>query len=178
MRSVKYHVAVTLDGFLAHADGSFEGFTMAGDHADEYLASLASYGAVLMGRRTYEAGLKCGVTDPYPALDSYVFSRTLQKSPSPRVQIIADDAATVVQRLKQQAGRDLYLCGGGELASTLFAAGLIDEVLLKVNPVLLGAGIAIAPRLGHRVALDLLSTKVYKNGVLLLRYAVLPSTPH
>ena len=69
-------------------------------------------------------------------------------------------------------GKDIYLCGGGTLASTLFDAGLIDEVLIKLNPVMLGTGKPLAPRLTQLVGLELLSTKAYSSGVVLLHYAV------
>jgi dihydrofolate reductase len=172
MRKLKYHVATTVDGFLAREDDSYDFFPMTGDHVTEYLASFATYDTVLMGRRTYEPALKVGVTDPYPALETYVFSRSMKESPNPRVKLVSDDAVGVVRRLKEQPGKDLYLCGGGDFASTLFEAGLIDEVLIKFSPVLLGSGIPIVARLREVVKLDLRSTKVYSNGVLLLQYAV------
>jgi dihydrofolate reductase len=172
MRKLKYHVAATVDGFIAREDDSFDCFPMEGDHVTDYLASFASYDTVLMGRRTYEVGLKVGVTDPYPTMETYVFSRSLLESPNPRVTLVAEDAAGMVRRLKEQEGKAIYLCGGGKLAAGLFAEGLIDEVLIKLNPLLLGAGIPVTPGLRGVTNLELLSTKVYQNGVLLLQYAV------
>jgi dihydrofolate reductase len=172
MRKLVYHIAITADGFIARKDHSFDCFPMEGDHVTDYLASFAGYGAALMGRRTYELGLKVGVTDPYPTMETYVFSRTLKESPNPRVKVVAEDALGVIRKLKEQEGKPLYLCGGGEFAGMLLAEGLVDEVLLKLNPLLLGAGIQVAPGLPKHVNLTLLSTKVYRNGVLLLHYAV------
>ncbi|ADO76027.1 dihydrofolate reductase family protein [Stigmatella aurantiaca] len=172
MRKLTYHVATTADGFIARADGSWDFFPTEGGHIPEFVAAMNSYGAVLMGRKTYEVGLKVGVADPYPHLDSYVFSRTLKESPSPRVKLVSGDAAAVVRTLKAREGRDLWLCGGGELASVLFAEGLIDEVLLKLNPVLLGSGTPLLTHLKDPTRLELLSTKVYRGGVVLLHYSV------
>jgi dihydrofolate reductase len=181
MRKLKYHIASTLDGFIAREDHSFDCFMQErlvkeSEHLTDYLASFATYDTALMGRRTYEIGLKVGVTDPYPAMETYVFSRSLKESPNPRVKLIADDAAGTVRRLKEREGKDIYLCGGGELAAMLLAEGLIDEVLVKLNPLLLGSGIPLSPRLRSLVDLDLLSTKVYRNGVLLMRYSVIPGS--
>jgi dihydrofolate reductase len=173
MRKLKYHVAATVDGFISREDGSWDFFPQEGDHIPEYIAALkTSYDTVLMGRRTYEPALKVGVTDPYPWLETYVFSRTMKESPNPRVKLVAEDALGVVRRLKEGEGRDLYLAGGGTFATALLDAGLVDEVLVKLNPLLLGAGISLSPGLRAVMNLELLSTKVYRNGVLLLQYAV------
>jgi dihydrofolate reductase len=174
MRKLIYHVASTADGFIAREDDTYDCFPLnpKDEHLTDYFASLASYGVVLMGRRTYEIGLKVGVTDPYPHLETYVFSRSMKQSPNPKVKLISDDAMGVVRRLKEQEGKPIYLCGGGEFASTLIDEGLVDEVLLKLSPLLLGSGIPLSPRLRGHVNLQLLSTKVYGNGVVLLRYAV------
>ncbi|MDI1432040.1 dihydrofolate reductase family protein [Polyangium sorediatum] len=175
MRKLVYHVAITADGCIAREDHSFDFFVMEGDHAADYLTSLAGYGAVVMGRRTYDVGLKVGVTDPYPTLETYVFSRTLKESPNPRVKIIAEDAVGAIRKLKAQEGKPMYLAGGGDFAAMLLAEGLVDEVLFKLNPVLLGGGIPVVSRLAAPVNLDLVSTKVYRNGVVLLQYEVRPS---
>ncbi|AKQ68827.1 Dihydrofolate reductase [Myxococcus hansupus] len=179
MRKLKYHVATSVDGFIAHEDDTYGAFMQKrliedSEHVMDFIASLATYTTALMGRRTYEVGLKEGVTDPYAKMDTYVFSRTMKESPNPRVTLVADDAVGEVRRLKAQEGGDIYLSGGGAFAGVLFAEGLIDEVLLKVNPLILGAGIPLVSSLRTVVDLELKSTKVYGNGVLLLRYAVIP----
>ena len=172
MRKLKYHVATTLDGFIALEDGSFDCFPIEGEHVADYLESLKSYDAVLMGRRTYEVGLRVNITDPYPFLKSYVFSRTMKKSPNERVEVVADNAIEMVRKLKDEEGADIYLCGGAELATELFKEGLIDEVILKVNPLLLGSGIPLLHDIGRHIDLELVGSKVYSSGVLLLSYRV------
>ena len=172
VRKLKYHVAITADGFIAREDGSFDCFPMEGEHVADYLKSLQSYGTVLMGRNTYEVGLKMGVTDPYPHLKSYVFSRTMRQSPDERVEVVGEDSVEVVRRLKAETGKDIYLCGGADLATTLFKERLIDEVILKVNPLLLGSGIPVMFDIGKYVNLELIDSKVYESGVVLLSYRV------
>jgi dihydrofolate reductase len=173
MRKIIYHVASSLDGCIAEHDGSFECFMpIEGEHVSDYLEALQSYGAVLMGRSTYEVGLKQGVTNPYPHMQSYVFSRTLERSPDENVELISGDAADFVRGLKNQPGKPIYLCGGGELAATLLEAKLIDEIVVKLNPLLIGGGIRMFPRMKKPVYLELTGSKVYNSGVVLLLYRV------
>ena len=86
MRKLKYYMACSVDGFIAHEDGSFDGFLTEGEAIADYFESLDQFGAVLMGRKTYEVGLKEGKTDPYPHLESYLFSRSMRESPDERVR--------------------------------------------------------------------------------------------
>lgn len=73
-------------------------------------------------------------------------------------------------------GGPVYLAGGGRLARSLLEAGLIDELVVKLNPVLLGSGIALAPGLSTSVPLVLRSTKTHDSGVVVLRYSTATAT--
>ena len=173
MRKLKYHVATTLDGFIAHQDHTVGGFMDEGEHVTDYFNSLKNdYDVVLMGRRTYEFGFQFGVTDPYPWMKQYVFSRTMEKSPDPNVELVSEDVIDLVTNLKKGAGKDIYLCGGGGLATALLAEDLIDEIVLKVNPILFGTGVPLFSETIKQIDLELISSKNYQNGVLLLQYSV------
>lgn len=173
MRKLQYHVASTLDGFVAHQDHTIDGFLAEGEHVTDYLQSLKSdYEVALMGRRTYEFGLQFGVTNPYPWMRQYVVSRTMKENPDPHVQVVTENVIDVVRELKAETGKAIYLCGGAELATTLFAADLIDDIILKLNPVVFGSGIPLFSGAIKQTALELTGSKVYDNGVVLLHYRV------
>lgn len=178
MRKLKYYIASTIDGFIAHKNGSFDGFLMTGDHVSDYVAALQNFDAVLMGRKTYEAGMKEGITSPYPHMQQFVISRTLQTSPDEAITVVADRLPDLVRNLKAEGDpdKDIYLCGGGQLATTLLAEELIDEIILKINPVLFGTGIPLFSGVQSDVLstrLHLLDHNIYSNGLVLLFYGVL-----
>lgn len=171
MRRLIYYVATTVDGFIAAADHTVDAFRHEGDHAADYLAALKGYDTIVMGRKTWEFGRDLGVTDPYPWAETVVFGH-FEGRPDPRVRFTADDPGTVIRALKQREGSPIYLAGGGKLARALFDARAIDELIVKVNPVLLGAGILLAPSLAQRVALRLRGCTMHDSGVVVLRYDV------
>lgn len=168
MRKLKYHVSASVDGYLLDREPRAE----AADDTVRYLQSLHAYGIVLMGRGAYEAHLQAGVEDPYPHLMSYVFSRSLRIRAGSPVEVIADDAAAWVRRLKACPGKDLYLCGGTRLAASLFQAGLIDEVVVELNPVLRGSGRRLLPELEGGIDLRRESGVAYDDGTVTLTYRV------
>lgn len=176
-RKVVYYVAMTVDHYIAHEDETVDGFLAEGDHIPDYLKSLRDYDTVLMGRRTYEWGYQFGVKagEPVPTyahMMQYVFSRTMPDSQHEQLQVIREDAAEFVRRLKAQDGGAIYLCGGGALAGYLLNHALVDEMILKLNPVVFGKGIPVFGDSSRGFGLTLLDTKIYNNGVLFLHYAV------
>jgi dihydrofolate reductase len=181
MRSLIYYVATSLDGCIAHADGTWAGFAGEGPHADEYVAWMRSCSAVVMGRATYEVAPRMGVVDPYPYLETYVFSRTLPPVDHPNVHVIRDDARAYIAAMKRRPAANgstspIYFAGGGAFAASILAAGLIDEVVIKLNPFLMGNGVRVTEALPSFVPLTLTATKDYGNGVLLLTYRPTPAT--
>jgi dihydrofolate reductase len=172
MRKLIYHCAITVDGFVAGEGGSIDFFEMQGPHVDDFIAGFSGFDDAIMGRKTYEVGLRMGVEDPYPFLKTHVASRTMKESTNPKVKIVSENVAQYVHELKQQEGKDIWLVGAGELAAALFAENLIDEITLKINPVAIGTGIPMIAFLKHPTQLKLLNSKVYENGVVLLSYQV------
>lgn len=178
-RKLVYYVAMTVDHYIAHEDETIDGFATEGHHIGDYLNSLRDYDTVLMGRRTYEWGYQFGVQPGQPVptyghMMQYVFSGSMPDYQHEQMQVIRDDPSQFVRQLKASEGGAIYLCGGGQLAGQLLDEGLVDELILKVNPVIFGQGIPVFGDLKRTMSLCLLDTKIYNNGVIFLRYAVAP----
>ncbi|GAB4214197.1 MAG: dihydrofolate reductase family protein [Synechococcales cyanobacterium] len=173
MGQLKYYVAATLDGFIAHTDGSFDGFVWDDQMIADFLADLKQFGTVLMGRKTYEVGLKEGKTSPYPDMRQILFSTSMTSSPDPAVELVQDDVVQVVQSLKKESELDIWLCGGSQLASTLLKANLIDQVIVKLNPVIFGSGIPLFSLAVPMTGLQMFRQKSYpESGIVVIYYQV------
>ncbi|HLL52259.1 MAG TPA: dihydrofolate reductase family protein [Myxococcaceae bacterium] len=173
MRKLVYDVAMTLDGFISHEDGSVDGVIQDGPHVTEYIERLRGYDTVIMGRNTYEAGYRYGAKPGargYPHMRHYIFSKTLRFGADAQVDVVSSDELAVVRRLKDEDGPSVYLCGGGALAGFLLEHGLIDQLVIKLNPVVFGHGIRLFGGSTRKVHTRLIESRSYDNGVALLRY--------
>lgn len=185
MRDLVYYVATTLDGFIARPDGSFHEFPWGdafGAHLMEHYpetfpaqfrqddAPNQRFDTVLMGRATYDVGLREGIASPYPTLRQYVFSATLDESPSDEVTLVSSDAVERVRALRMEEGKDIWLCGGAKLAGALHAAGLIDAFILKVNPIVFGRGIPLLAGDAEADNLSLEAVERFDSGHVILSY--------
>lgn len=169
MRRVRYGVGMSLDGFIA--DVGDDTAWMIGDPGYDSKPFFASVDTVLVGRRSYEVMLRHGARS-YPALRTYVFSRTLKQSDYPEVTIVADDSVAAVAELRTEHGKDIWLCGGGELFRSLLEADLVDTVEVGVSPILLGQGRPFLPLLAESRRLRLTHHEAFPSGLLVLHYDV------
>ncbi|MER6140934.1 dihydrofolate reductase [Streptomyces sparsogenes] len=169
MRKLVYYVAVSIDGFIAGPGGEFDFYPEAPDMVEYLRAEFPEtmpthirphiglegvpnkrFGAVIMGRGSYQPGLDAGMTSPYAHLRQYVVSRSIPEIADPAVELVPEDPIGLVRRLKaEDAEGDIWLCGGGVLAGQLLPE--IDELILKRYPVVAGGGVpAFAEGFGPR----------------------------
>ena len=172
MRKITFGGANSLDNYLARPDHAVD-WLLWGDEAAAVMADFwKTIDTVLMGRKTYEVAARSGLKDGYPLVKNYVFSRTLMEEPSAGITVIRGDAAEFVRSLKAQEGKDICLMGGGQLARSLFEAGLIDEIGFNIHPVLLGSGIPLFHSMNRQIDLELLECRAFKNGCVYVTYRI------
>jgi dihydrofolate reductase len=170
MRKVTFGGANSLDNYIARTDGAYDWILWskeANSFMKEYWQTIDT---MVMGRKTYEVARGNGSS--YPGIKTYVFSRTMQESPGKGVELIREDAAKFVRRLKKQKGKDICVMGGGLLAKSLFEADLIDELGFNIHPVLLGSGIPLFHEMKRQINLELIKCQPFKNGCVLVTYRV------
>ena len=169
MTKVIYSVATSLDGFIARPDGSFDWIPM--DPSMDWTAFVSRFDTLVMGRRTYDATLRQD-TGIMEGLNVYVFSQSLVHDAVKDATLVTGDPAVGVRQLREEAERDIWLFGGGELFRTLLDAGEVDVVEVGIIPILLREGIPFSPPGDGEVRLVLRDTKQYPTGIMLLTYDV------
>jgi dihydrofolate reductase len=182
---------VTLDGVM-QAPGRAEedtrdGFSFGGwaaPYTDDVMmtalgARMGEGNRLLLGRRSYEDMLGYWNTQDSPFKDAlnnadkYVASRTLSEPLlRPNSTLLRGDVADAVAELKQQPGKDLHVMGSGELIQTLMRHDLIEEYMLMVYPLVLGAGRRLFPDGGAPGTLSLVDSAATTRGVLIATYEV------
>lgn len=175
MPPIIYDVAVSLDGFISGKSGDISKFAHDGPVVDDYAARLGTYKTAIMGRRTYEFGYGFGLKpgqNPYPHMKTIVFSSSMECPANADVSVRRPPSPPEIRQLAQDADGPIYLCGGGAFAGWMLENGLIDTVILKRAPCVLGEGVRVFGAGRCTSALVRTDTKSYENGYLLETFAV------
>jgi dihydrofolate reductase len=193
MRKIIAALQVSVDGFIEGPNGELD-WAMAEDEETwrDVFAMLESVDACILGRvmyPEYERYWLAVLANPTGSLplsgkpatkNEIAYARWADKTPHTVVsktlaevewktaRIVRD--VEEIRKLKQQPGKDMYVVGGATLVSSLMNAGLIDEVQLMVNPVILGGGKALFKDVKERKSLKLVRTKPLKSGKVSLTY--------
>jgi dihydrofolate reductase len=170
----QYYTATSIDGFIADQDNSLDWLFEVGDGAERspFAEFFADVGAFAMGATTYEWVMEHDQllerplkwAEYYGDIPSWVFThRTLAPVPGATISFVRGDVRPVHDAMvKAAAGKNVWLVGGGELVGAFADAGLLDELIIGVAPVTLGAGAPLLPRRMGSARLTL--EKVEKRG--------------
>lgn len=182
MAKLIYSSITSLDGYIEDAQGRFD-WAAPGEEVHAFINDQERpIGTYLYGRRMYETMVawetmstgedQSAVGRDYAqiwrAAEKIVFSSTLESVASERTRIERSADSETIARLKNTSARDLSI-GGPGLAAGAIRAGLVDEIHLFVNPIIIGAGKPALPS-DARVALGLLGERRFTSGVVHLHY--------
>lgn len=181
MRKVFLFMMVSLDGYFEGAGRDISWHNVDEEFNEFAIQQLDEVDMLLFGRVTYEMMASFWPTqfaienDPIVAqkmnsIPKLVFSTTLERADWENSRLVKERVAEEVSRLKQQEGSDLAIFGSAALATSLLDLGLLDELRLMVNPVVLGSGNPLFKGIHERLNLKLLKTREFRSGNVLLYY--------
>jgi dihydrofolate reductase len=185
MRSVIYSMSVSLDGYIAGPDGSFDWTTPDEEVFRFWIDQTRELAAHVMGRRLYETMLYWETVDDNPSLDfdtrewvsvwrplpKVVFSTTLSAVEG-NARLASGSLVEEIERLRGEPGAGDIGIGGATLAGAAAQLGLVDEFRCVVHPVLVGGGIPFYPQCERRLDLELIESRTFSSRVVYLRYRV------
>jgi dihydrofolate reductase len=173
---------ITLNGYYKDPQDDIS-WHRHGAEENEFAKDMSSLGNTLVfGRITYEHMKSYWPTpmakEQNPAMaaginkaEKIVFSKKLKKATWENTTIINDDLVKAMKKLKRESVKDLTILGSGSIVTQLAEAGLIDEYGFMIDPVALGEGTPIFKGIGKKLDLQLLRTRTFSSGVVLLTYA-------
>jgi len=169
----QYYTAVSLDGFIADPENNLDWLLQFGDPEEDSFSDFTrQVGAVAMGSTTYEWVLE-HLDGPWPyEQPAWVFtSRELLPVPGADIRFARGDVRPVHREMVEvAAGKNVWLLGGGELVGQFHDHGLLDEVIVSIAPVTLGAGAPLLPRAITSPPLRLVSARTWGDAFVEARY--------
>lgn len=144
-RKVVVYIAMSLDGYIARENGEIDWLleNSPSDPAEyDYPEFYKTIDTVIMGKATYDQLPELTETFPYKGKKCYVFSRTASGRDE-YVEYVSGDIGAFVEALKGSPGKNIWLVGGSELIEGFMEAGVVDEFMISVIPVLIGRGIPL-----------------------------------
>jgi dihydrofolate reductase len=172
MRKVILALGVSLDGYIARPDGTFDFLFMPKDFSmAEFFASVDT---AIMGRKSYEVSKAMGgapdAEKSGPKITNYVFSRSLPPGEREAFIFVNQTPESLITALREKAGKDIWLMGGGQIARDFLSADLVDEIHLGVIPVLIGAGLPAFPAGFPQRNFELMENKTFSQGLVSIKY--------
>lgn len=173
MRNIHLFLAMSLDGYIADRQGGvdwLEGQGNDNENIDVYSEFVKNIDTILMGWNTYhqiitELSLTKWVYDDFT---TYVITHRECIS-SEKIRFVDTDPLDLVKKLKEENGKDIWVCGGANLVGQLVNGDLIDCYYITVIPTILGSGIRLFENARREIKLRLLHTRSY-NGMTDLIY--------
>ena len=170
MRKLKLYTAASLDSYIAGLNGEIDWLAAGGNLDYGYQEFYASIDTTLMGNSTYKL-TQTVPKFPYPDKTNYVFTRGAPTPDTAHVRFVSGNIAAFVRTLKEEAGKDIWLVGGGQVNTVMLNEGLIDEIILTIFPLALGEGIPLFAPGATRSVFTTVGCETYETGLIQWRLA-------
>ncbi len=181
MRKIILFNMISVDGYFEGINQSIEWHNVDDEFNVFAIEQLNDADLLIFGRKTYDlmAGywptISATTDDPTVAfkmntIPKIVFSRTMEKAEWNNTKIVRENITEEITNLKNQAGKDIFIFGSADLASSLRELDLIDEYRIMINPVVLGSGKPLFVNINNKLNLKLLKTRIFNSGNVLLYY--------
>ena len=169
MGKIIYYVAASMDGYIADADGGVDWLPEGDAEGYGYEEFYAGVDALVMGRRTYDqaVGFDQWLFSSKPV---YVFTSRPPDDNPHGVEFVSSTPDEFARSVATSYSGMVWLLGGANLAEQFRRAGLIDEYLVHVMPVILGRGVPLFGGDAPHTALNLIEARAYDDGVVMLHY--------
>jgi dihydrofolate reductase len=156
-RKVILYIAMSLDGYIAKQNGDISFLSVVEQKGEDYgyAEFVKTIDTVIWGRKTYDKILSFGIKFPHPDKKIYVITRTARPKKA-NVTFYSDGLKDLIETLKSQNGKNIYVDGGAEIVSELMKQNLIDEFIISIIPVFLGSGISLFQQGGKESELTLI----------------------
>lgn len=173
MRKIVLFIAMSLDGYIADGGGRVDWMTgqdCDGETLDVYSEFVKDIDTILMGWNTYyQVTTELSPAEwIYSDFTTYVITHNEGKS-TEQIRFTDENPVNLIEKLKSENGKDIWICGGANLIGQLMEGDLIDEYYISVIPTLLGSGIRLFGNMKKEIKLKLLKTQTY-NGITDLVY--------
>lgn len=181
-QKVILNIAISLDGYAASLNDRTDWLEPFGNVSEYgFDAFIASTGAIIMGKRSYDLGIQGGwfKDAPYGPSPIFVICNEKPSSPPPATmgdfRFVDEGIEAAYEMAKATAGdKNVYVFGGPNIVQQSLQMGLIDEIQLSVAPVILGKGIPLFTNLDERtVRLERIKVMSYADGLTSIHYNVL-----
>ena len=173
MRKVILFIAASLDGYIADNNGKVDwiaGQSSSEENIDTYSIFIKDVDTVVMGWNTYyQIITELSPSEwVYADLKSYVITHRQEPS-TDRIIFTQENPCDVVNTLKKRPGKNIWICGGANIARQLMRSDLIDVYHIAIIPTILGSGARLFEEIEREIKLKLIGTQIY-NGITELVY--------
>jgi dihydrofolate reductase len=186
MRKVVTDHLLSLDGYFGGPNGEIDWFGFDEESMEWSRKIMGAAGSIVMGRRTFELMAKFWpkqsaldqepfIAEHMTKLPKIVFSRTVDSSTWKNTKFVTRPVAETIREEKEGTGGSILILGSSIILAPLWREHLVDEVNVRIQPIVVGKGRPLFAESEVRQPLSLKESRVFQSGVTALRYEVLPA---